>query len=106
MGIYTRSMARIYCIYFVYKYKIEYLYPKTPLGRTMYIVSSIFSGIVGFASLSIYNYANNTDHIIEGIVYALIGYSFAVFGLTTFFITVCVELMILGCLFGYILFIY
>lgn len=64
---------------FGYKYKIKYLYPKTPLGRTMYIVSSIFSGIVGFASLSIYNYANNTNHIIEGIVYALIGYSFAVF---------------------------
>lgn len=66
---------------------IKYLDPKVPLGRLFYFFGNAFSFMCCVLLINFFSYAMQSEDIIEGIKYLILGYSFGIYGFTFFFMT-------------------
>ncbi len=66
---------------------IKYLDPKVPLGRLFYFFGNSYSIMCCVLLIVFGSYVIESEDIVEGIKYLILGYSFGVYGFTFFFMT-------------------
>ena len=66
---------------------IKYLDPKVPLGRLFYFLGNSYSFMCCVLLIVFGSYVMESEDIVEGIKYLILGYSFGIYGFTFFFMT-------------------